>query len=384
MTTEKKYLKAVYGRNLGAPPVWFMRQAGRYHSHYQKLKEKYSFIELCKIPEVACEATMGPIRDFDFDAAILFSDLLFPLEAMGMRLEYQPGPKLYGHLKSTAAVEALRGGKAEGEALAKQLEFQAEALRLIRKELPKEKALLGFVGGPLTLFCYAVDGSHQSASTDAAAKDSSGLKAAGVRGKGLEDSALGLTDGRYLLFVDKLSEFLAQNMALQARAGADAVAMLDTCAGEFSVELYQKVVVPSIKTVLTRFKELCPNTPVVYYSKNTNPEYWQHLKGLPIDCKGIDWHPNLAETLRDWTKEWAIQGNIDPNWLFLETEELDQRVRKIFSEVALLPASVRSRWVFGLGHGVLPKTPEKNVRRLVQLAREYFGEKDQAQGVTWN
>jgi uroporphyrinogen decarboxylase len=186
------FQKTIRKENFDRPPVWFMRQAGRYHSHYQKLKETYSFIELCKKPEVACEATMGPIRDFGFDAAILFSDLLFPLEVMGTGLRYDPGPKLDRHLKTVADLKLLRGGKE----LASQLNFQADAMKLIRKELPLDKGLLGFVGGPLTLFCYAVDGSHAG---------------------GLESSRTGLKDGRFEGFSALLLDLLAENMALQSR-----------------------------------------------------------------------------------------------------------------------------------------------------------------------
>src|SRR4051812_18158990 len=117
---------ALKKQNDSRPPVWFMRQAGRYHSHYQKLKERHSFLEICKIPEVACEATMGPIRDFDFDAAILFSDLLFPLEAMGMDLTYEVGPKLGWHLKTHDDLRRLEGGAK----LAAKLQFQGDAMKL--------------------------------------------------------------------------------------------------------------------------------------------------------------------------------------------------------------------------------------------------------------
>ena len=106
----RKFAAAAGKANLGRPPVWFMRQAGRYHGHYQELRRQYSFIDLCKLPHIACEATMGPIRDFDFDAAIMFSDLLFPLEAMGMGLKYEPGPKLDWHLKSKSDLNRLQGG----------------------------------------------------------------------------------------------------------------------------------------------------------------------------------------------------------------------------------------------------------------------------------
>ncbi len=231
---------ALLRRNAGRPPVWFMRQAGRYHSHYQKLRARHSFMDLCKMPKVACEATMGPVDDFGFDAAILFSDLLFPLETMGMGLRYEPGPKLDWQLDSPSALKKFR----EGAVLAKDLDFQGKTIRLIRERLDPSKGLLGFVGGPLTLYRYAVEGSHH--------------------GK-LASARTGFRDGRFKGFCKKLTELLAANMALQADAGVDTVAVLDTCAGEFGVEAFRDYAVPALKDVLTEFRSRRPDVPLVYY-----------------------------------------------------------------------------------------------------------------------
>jgi uroporphyrinogen decarboxylase len=342
------FQKTLRGENQGRPPVWFMRQAGRYHSHYQKMKERYSFMELCQNPEAACETTMGPIDDFGFDAAILFSDLLFPLQAMGTGLRYEPGPKLDWHLKSPSDLAKLKGGRP----LASHMNFQADAMKLIRKTLPADKGLIGFVGGPLTLFCYAVEGTHSG---------------------DLASSRAGLDDGRYSGFVELLVGMLAENMALQARAGADTIAVLDTCAGEFPADVYARKAVPVLKELFQEFKRLCPDTPIVYYSKGSGPDHWKHLKGQPIACLGIDWNHNLASVLDQWSGEWGIQGNVDPDWLFLEPVELEKRLRQVFAQVKKLPAEKRRGWVCGLGHGVLQKTPESNVRLFLKLQKEIFG-----------
>jgi uroporphyrinogen decarboxylase len=345
------FLAALGKENAGRPPVWFMRQAGRYHSHYQKLRAENSFIDLCKKPELACEVTYGPLNDFGFDAGILFSDLLFPLEAMGMGLRYDEGPKLDFHLRSGADVARL----SSGAALAKHMEFQAEALRLIRARMPAEKGLIGFVGAPLTLYFYAVEGSHQNLDRNQSSSAVSGL-----------------TDGRYDSFCTHLLDLLAENMAMQARAGADCVAMFDTCAGELAPSEYRSAAVPALRAVLLRFKEMHPNVPVIYYSKNTGPEHWAALRGLPIQCLGIDWNHDLATVLRDWSADFAIQGNIDPHWLFLEPVELERRLREVFARVLALPKELRRGWICGLGHGVLPKTPESNVRLFLRLQKELF------------
>jgi uroporphyrinogen decarboxylase len=344
----KLFENALLKNNFDRPPVWFMRQAGRYHSHYQNLRKRYSFIDLCKMPEIACEATLGPIRDFDFDAAILFSDLLFPLEVMGMGLRYEEGPKLDWHLRDVQALHQLKGGSA----LAEGLEFQASAIRMIREKLDPEKGLLGFVGGPLTLFCYAVEGSHQGS---------------------LESARKGLKDGRFEGFFEKLSDLLIENMALQARAGASAVAVLDTCAGEFSPDDYQDYVQFALRRVLEGFRAKVPGVPVVYYSKGTSWDHWESLDGLPISGLGIDWKTPIAEVLSRWGSQWAIQGNVDMNWLFLEAHDLELRLRQVFQSVLELGPENRKGWICGLGHGVLPKTPESNVKLFLKIQKEMFG-----------
>ena len=139
------FQQAIRRENSGRPPVWFLRQAGRYHSHYQNLRARNSFMDVCKKPEIACEAALGPVQDFGFDAAILFSDLLFPLEAMGMGLEYSPGPKLAWHIETPEDAERLDSGSN----LVSQLAFQAEAVRLTRQHLPASTGLLGFVAAHL-------------------------------------------------------------------------------------------------------------------------------------------------------------------------------------------------------------------------------------------
>jgi uroporphyrinogen decarboxylase len=333
--------------NLNRPPVWFMRQAGRYHSHYQALRKKYSFIELCKKPEVACEATMGPIQDFDFDAAILFSDLLFPLEVMGMGLKYEEGPKLDWHLRQVSDLKNLQGGAQ----LASGLSFQAEAMQLIRRRLSPEKGLLGFVGGPLTLFCYAVEGSHQG---------------------NLDSARAGLKDGRFEGFFERLKDLLVENMRIQAEAGASTIAVLDTCAGEFNAPEYREYVQVALRSVLESFRLKVPGTPVVYYSKGTSWDHWDSLKGLPFAGLGVDWRTHIDEVLSRFGDRWAIQGNVDPHWLFLESSDLESRLRKVFGSVLRLPVEKRRGWICGLGHGVLPKTPESNVRLFLKIQKEMF------------
>ena len=345
--SEPLLLAALARRNTHRPPVWFMRQAGRYHGHYQALRARHEFIELCKQPQLACEVTMGPIEAFGFDAAILFSDLLFPLEAMGMGLRYEPGPKLGWLLRTRADLARLRTGPT---ALA-QLEFQAEAIRLVRARLGADRALIGFVGGPFTLYAYAVAGSHE------------GFARGGLPG---------LEDGLYSGFCERLEALLAANMVLQAQAGADCVALFDTAAGALEPGPFARHAAAALGRVLARFRETCPSTPLIYYSRDTGPGHWAALDALALQCLGIDWRHDLAATLEAQSPRWCLQGNLDPEWLLLPPAELESRVRAVFARVRALPDAVRAAWVCGLGHGVLPGTPEHNVRLVLGIQKEMF------------
>jgi uroporphyrinogen decarboxylase len=345
--TESLLQQALVRRNHGRPPVWFMRQAGRYHRHYQRLRAKHDFMDLCKQPQLAVEVTLGPIEDFGFDAAILFSDLLFPLEAMGMGLRYDPGPRLDWHLRSTADLARLTGGAGR----AAHMSFQAEAITRLRARLPADRSLIGFVGGPVTLYAYAVAGSHE-----------------GFARQGID----GLDNGLYDGFNERLCELLAGNMALQAQAGADCVAIFDTAAGTLSPEQFARRAVPALTAVAKAFRERCPDTPLIYYSRDTGPEHWAALRDIDLQCLGIDWRHDLDQALLAQADRWSVQGNIDPRWLLLPARELEALVHAVFARVRALPAARRAAWICGLGHGVLQHTPEDNVRLVLKLQREMF------------
>ncbi len=346
---EPLLLSALARRNSARPPIWFMRQAGRYHRHYQALRARHDFMQLCKQPQLAAEVTLGPIEEFGFDAAIMFSDLLFPLEAMGMGLRYAPGPQLDWHLRSPAELARLHGGAARVHAL----DFQGEALRLLRARLPASCALIGFVGGPYTLYAYAAAGSHE------------GFAAEGTAAQA------GLDQRLYLGFTERLRELLAANMALQVEAGADCVAIFDTAAGTLSPERFETAAVP-LAEVVAAFRARCPHTPLIYYSRDTGPAHWERLRGIDVQCLGIDWRHDLVSVLQQQGRQWAIQGNIDPQWLLLPAVELEARLRPWFERLRAQPAALRAGWVCGLGHGVLQHTPESNVKLVLELQRELF------------
>ena len=224
-------------------------------------------------------------------------------------------------------------------------------MRLLRPRLGAERALIGFVGGPFTLYAYAVAGSHE-----------------GFSRHGL----LGLEDGLYQGFCDRLVELLADNMLLQARAGADCVALFDTAAGALDPAQFARHARTAAGARVARFRASCPRTPLIYYSRDTGPEHWRALEPLELQGLGVDWRHELAATLRSQTPRWCLQGNLDPQWLLLPAAELEVRVRAVFASVAALPAAARAAWVCGLGHGVLPQTPESNVHLVLKLQREMF------------
>lgn len=327
-------------------PVWFMRQAGRYHDHYQNLKKSNTFIDLCKTPELALETTMGPMNEFDFDAAILFSDLLFPLEHLGMGLTYDPGPKLGFCLDDKEDLNKLKNVAPPREFF----NFQKEACKLLKKELNPSKTLLGFVGAPFTLYTYAVEGSHSGA---------------------LVKSKKGLYTGLFDGFMEKLLSNVLEEMIIQAEGGADAICIFDTAAGELGYYDYQRFAVPNIKFLTSSFKEKFPDKKIIYYSKHTTFSQLKTLEDKNIDVLGIDWRLDIAKALDIFGDDYYIQGNMDPCWLHLEWSQLEGHLLTFIDRLRNKKAPL-DKWIFGLGHGVLQHTPQENVQKAVKLVHERF------------
>jgi uroporphyrinogen decarboxylase len=335
------FRRALAGEPQDVPPIWLMRQAGRYHRPYQELREKYRFDDLCRQPELAAEVAMGPVRDFDFDAAILFSDLLFPLEALGMSLSYDDGPpKLDGPLdaRRIARFRTLE------EALPR-LRFQAEAIRLTRRSLPAEKGLIGFVGGPWTLFVYAMEGSHAGAMR--VAKSSWQL---------------------YRQFAARMVPLVKANIAQQIEAGADVVMVLDTAAGDLPPAYFDRDVAPGLIDLARAFPER-----LGYYAKAAHPSlYTAAMAAAPWGGLGVDSRWDLAAVLAQPGRRGFVQGNFDPAWLFLPHDDLVAAIAQFLAPIRALDADRRRGWICGLGHGVLPGTPEAAVRTFVTSVREAF------------
>ena len=318
------------------PPIWLMRQAGRYHRHYQDLRRQFSFMVLCKRPELAARVALGPVLDFDFDAAILFSDLLFPLEALGMGLEYtDAGPQLDWRLTRESISKLTPVDEAWPHLL-----FQGEAVRATRQLLPDDKSLIGFVGGPWTLFVYTVEGTHKHVD------------------RAVQEFSL------FEKFCETMVPLLKRNIALQLENGAEIVMIFDTAAGELDPETFKSAVVPQLKRLAGSF----PNS-LGYYSKATRPVHLNHplFTNGSFAGIGVDQNWDLHDALAMFSGGF-VQGNFDQNLLLSSsTEELKQQLRSFLNP---LLKSDRTGWICGLGHGVLPKTPEENVRLFVNTVRE--------------
>lgn len=339
-------MKNIFEKRADTVPVWFMRQAGRYHSHYQAMKKKSDFMSMCKNPEEACEVTLGPIQDFKFNAAILFSDLLFPLEHLGMDLVYNPGPKLGWQLEKTDDLKCFH----RKSTAADFFKFQGDATKLLKERLPQDVSLLGFVGAPFTLYAYAVEGSHAG---------------------NLVSTKRGFYDGRYEGFVKLLFPELLEEMFTQARNGADAIALFDTAAGELCSADFKEFIVPHLSHVMKTFKEKFSQTKIIYYSKHTQWNHLQHLDFSCIDVIGVDWRCDLVEIQSKLPKHLYIQGNIDPTWLHLDGEIMAKKIRAFYQDLKTRGLDM-SRWICGLGHGVLIETPEENVRNAVKIIQNEF------------
>jgi uroporphyrinogen decarboxylase len=334
------------------PPVWLMRQAGRYQRHYQELRARHSFEELCHEPELAAEVALGSIRDFDFDVAILFSDLLFSLEALGFSLRYDDrGPHLAPRL-DRAVLDRLRGAREAAELLT----FQQRALEYTRARLEPDKSLIGFIGGPWTLFVYAVEGTHSGNQREAKA-------------------AVHL----FQPFCEELVALLVENVRMQLEGGAEIVMMFDTAAGGLTPAWYQRTALPAALSIAAEF----PGK-IGYYGKYLQPAHFRPLDNRPaagaepraaqdsLAGIGIDCRWDLLEAFTVFDRGGFVQGNFDEALLCLPVNQFRSELHGYLEPLVRLAPERRRGWVCGAGHGVPPDALEANVRLFVQTVREVF------------
>ncbi len=323
-----------------------MRQAGRYLPEYQAVRRKVSFLELCKTPELACEVTMQPIDRFGFDAAILFCDILVPIEAMGMELIFgDGGPSLPQPLRDRAAVDRLTVPDPAAE-----MPYVLDAVRLIRKTLADRVPLIGFAGAPFTLATYAIEGGGSKSYPHTKAMMYSDPKTAHA-------------------LLDKLAACCASYLEAQVEAGAQAVQLFDSWAGILSPRDFREWALRHAKAVFDRLKasptwSRGDGVPIIYFVNGCAP-YLDTYTEAGADVYGIDWRIDIGHA-RQQLGPVAVQGNMDPTCLFLPPEGVRERVKDVLDAVGGAPGHV-----FNLGHGVLPQTNPEHVRVMVDAVREY-------------
>ena len=344
MIKNKKFSNAINNIPQSTPPIWFMRQAGRYHSHYQSLRKKYSFVELCKTPNLAAEVAMGPINDFDYDVAILFSDILFPLESLGLKLDYAPGPVFDRFLEEDDIIKTPN----ELDVI-HRYNFQAEALRLTRASLSQEKSLVGFVGGPWTLLSY---------------------------GLGIKDEEKIVNVDENLFFekalYDVLIPMLRSIIKMQLDNNAEIVYLFDTNAKQLEQNYFtDKYIVELKHNIFSEF----PNK-IAYFCKN-NPILEKSNTNVDLKLSGMVYGKNEGlENLLPQVKTGFIQGNFDPSLLLKPEDQFKIELDKFIQKFSRLSFEERSGWICSLSHGVLPKAKENNVKYFINKVRSIFDSLD--------
>lgn len=326
-------LRALRGEKTERPPVWFMRQAGRYLPEYREVRSRMSFLELCHTPEMACEVTLQPLRRFGFDAGIIFSDILLPLEAMGADLTFRPGegPRIHNPVRDRAGVDALKPFDPP-----RDLPAPLEALRLT--DAAAGVPILGFAGAPFTLACYLIEG----------------------QGSRNWESVKTLMYGDPELFralLDKLAEAVGAHLQAQIEAGAAAVQLFDTWAGALSPDDFRRFALPAARKALSMVDGL-----TIYFTRDTAP-FVSWLPEVGAEALGLDWRMDMAEARQRLGSEVVVQGNLDPLALHAPHDEIARRVQQIISA-----AGPRGH-VFNLGHGCIPSTPISGVQAAVDAVK---------------
>jgi uroporphyrinogen decarboxylase len=325
-----------------ATPIWLMRQAGRYMAEYRALRERHSLLDMIKTPELACEVTLQPIQAFDLDAAIIFADILPPLEGMGLRLEFVngEGPAILNPLRDAADVARLRVTPPE-----ESLGFTLRAIQLARAALdPRGIPLIGFSGAPFTLAAYAIEGGSSRTYHKA-------------KGLMLSEPAIWHT------LMTKLSEVVGTYLLAQARAGAQVLQLFDSWVGHLAPEDYRRFVAPYTSQAIAIAQPA--GVPIIHFSTDTSGMF-ELVRDAGGDVISIDWRTNLDVAWARLGDRVALQGNLDPVALLAPWPELRARAQLVLEQ-----AAGRAGHIFNLGHGILPQTPPDHVKRLVDFVHEY-------------
>ena len=330
-----RFLKACRKAAVDTTPVWIMRQAGRYLPEYMEVRRKHDFLELCKTPELAAKVTLQPVTRLGVDAAILFSDILIPVEAMGVPLEFREGkgPILGQGVRDRSAVEALAVPDPE-----KKLGFVLEAIRALRKELAGKVPLIGFAGLPFTLASYMVEGGKS--------RDFAALRSL------MKDDARAFAS-----LMGKLTDMTIAYLGAQIAAGAQAIQIFDTWAGILEPAEYRARVLPYTSRVAEAIRGR--GAPVIHFTEDCE-NLLPVLKELPVDVLSIDWRVPLDRAADIVGPKFVLQGNLDPEILFRPIPEVEAAVADVLKR-----GRAAGGHIFNLGHGILPKTDPETAKALV-------------------
>ena len=344
MTTNNQFLKACRKEKTDYTPVWLMRQAGRYMEEYRKIRSKVDFLTMCKTPDLAAEVTLQPINRIGVDAAIIFADILLPLEPMGIKLEFakNEGPVINNPIRTNEDVNALQLINTDEE-----LPFLPETIRIVKQELNGKVPLIGFSGAPFTLASYIIEG---------------GSSKNYIHAKKMMYNE----PETWNRLMGKISDVIINYLLAQIKAGAETVQLFDSWVGCLSTEDYRQYVLPHSKKIIENIKKEI-NIPVIHFGTNTTT-LLQSMKEAGGDVIGLDWRINLDEGWEKIGFDKAVQGNLDPLVLLSNPAEIEKRVKDILKR-----ADGRPGHIFNLGHGILPQTPVDNVIALVEMVHNFSG-----------
>ncbi len=342
MNQKERFLNACRRERTDCTPVWFMRQAGRYMAEYRMLREKYGLLTMFKTPEIAAEVTLQPVQALSVDAAIIFADILLPLEGMGIQIEFAQGegPVIHNPVRSRKDAEALRVAHPEED-----LGYVLKSLELVKTEISGKVALIGFAGAPFTLASYMIEGG-------------------GSRNYILTKKIMYEDSATWALLMDKLAETLTSYLLAQVRSGAHVVQLFDSWVGCLSPADYREFVLPHTARIFDALK--ADGILSIHFGTGT-ADLLPIMREAGGDVIGADWRTFLDDA---WARIGAgrtgIQGNLDPVTLMAPWPVVKRRAIDILCRAAGRPGHI-----FNLGHGILPATPVDTVRRLADFVHEY-------------
>ena len=335
-----RFLRACLRKPVDRTPVWFLRQAGRYMQEYRDVRKHHTLVEICKQPELAAEVTITAAEKLGVDAAIIFADLLLPLEPMGLPFEFQAGegPVVHHPVRTAADVVALRTDRAG------DLAYVARAIEKVAAHFRDRLGIIGFCGAPYTLASYMIEGG-------------------GSRNYIFTKQMMYGDTLSWRLLLDKLVIVLIEYCRLQVQAGADVIQIFDSWIGSLGTADYRDYAFEASKRLVRAVQEL--GVPVIYFGVET-AGLLSAMASTGADVIGLDWRQPLDEGWRAVGHSHAVQGNLDPITLFAPPEVLEQRVNEILHAAAGRPGHI-----FNLGHGIVPNTPVENVQSVVKMVRNF-------------